>query len=83
MFDGCTGITSHDVATLNNSESIFGNNSSCTSFTIHAETPPMIGSNTITGLKNDCVIYVPAASVDAYKAAQYWSERADYIQAIQ
>ena len=82
MFQGCTAITSHDVATLNNSTSTFNNNSSCASFTIHAETPPTIANNTITGLKADCAIYVPAASVDAYKAATYWSARASYIQAI-
>ena len=82
MFSGCTGITSHDVATLNNSTNTFSNNTSCASLTIHAETPPTIGNSTITGLKADCVIYVPAASVDAYKAAQNWSARAAYIQAI-
>ena len=82
MFYGCTGITSHDVATLNNSTSTFNNNSSCALLTIHDETPPTIGNNTITGLKADCIIYVPAASVDAYKAKQYWSARAAYIQAI-
>jgi len=82
MFSGCTQITSHHVATLNNSAGIFANNSSCGSFTIDAETPPTISNDTISGLKADCVIYVPAASVDAYKAAQYWSARASYIQAI-
>ena len=82
MVQGCTGITSYDVATLNNSSSVFNNNSACTSFTIHADTPPTIANNTITGLKADCVIYVPSASVDAYKAKQYWSARAAYIQAI-
>ena len=82
MFSGCTGITSHDVATLNNSTNTFNNNSSCASLTIHADTPPTIANSTITGLKADCIIYVPAASVDAYKAAQYWSARAAYIQAI-
>ena len=82
MFNGCTGITSHDVATLNNSEDTFKNNSSCASLTIHAETPPTIHATTITGLKADCIIYVPAASVNAYKAKQYWSARASYIQAM-
>ena len=81
MFYGCTGISSHDVATLNDSQNTFKNNTSCASLTIHADTPPTIGNNTITGLKADCVIYVPAASVDAYKAKQYWSARAAYIQA--
>ena len=83
LFQGCTGITSYDVATLNTSQDTFNNNSSCTSFTIHADTPPTIGSTTISGLKADCIIYVPAASVDAYKAAKYWPARAEYIQAIQ
>ena len=83
MFYGCMGITSHEVVTLNNSQNTFQSNSSCASLTIHAETPPTIASSTITGLKADCIIYVPAASVDAYKAAQYWSARASYIQAIQ
>ena len=82
MFSGCTGISSHDVATLNDSQNTFRNNTSCASLTIHADTPPTIDNNTITGLKADCVIYVPAASVDAYKAKQYWSARAAYIQAI-
>lgn len=82
MFYGCTNITSHHVATMNNSVNVFQNNSACTSFTIDADTPPTIGNNTITGLKADCAIYVPAESVDAYKAAQYWSARASYIQAI-
>ncbi len=81
MFYGCVNITSHHVATLNNSSHVFLNNAACTSFTIDAETPPTIGSNTIAGLKSDCIIYVPAASVDAYKAAQYWSARAAYIRA--
>ena len=81
MFQGCTHITSHHVATMNISIDVFQFNSACTSFTIDAETPPTIANNTITGLKADCVIYVPAASVDAYKAKQYWSERASYIQA--
>ena len=82
MFYGCTGITSHDVATLNNSTNTFNNNLSCASLTIHADTPPTIANTTITGLKAGCIIYVPAASVDAYKAAQYWSARASYIQAM-
>ena len=82
MFSGCTGITSHDVATLNNSSNTFQSNTSCASLTIHAETPPTIASNTITGLKATCRILVPAEAVDAYKAKQYWSARASYIEAM-
>ena len=83
MFGSCDAITSYDVATLNDSPDVFVENTSCASLTIHAETPPTIDAETISGLPADCIIYVPAASVDAYKAAQYWSVRAAYIQAIQ
>ena len=82
MFSLCTGITSHEVGTLNNSLNVFRRNDSCTSFTIHATTPPTIVSSTITGLKSDCIIYVPYFSVNAYKSAQYWSDRASYIKPI-
>lgn len=81
IFSGCGNITSHDVATLNDSTNVFRGNTSCASLTIHAETPPTIASTSITGLKSDCIIYVPAGSVAAYQAAQYWSDRAAYIQA--
>jgi hypothetical protein len=82
MFFGCANIVSYDIATLNNSQNIFTGNTSCTELTIHAETPPDIGSTTITGLKSDCIIYVPEGSVEAYKTAPYWSARANYIQPI-
>ena len=81
MFSNCTGLTSHHVATLNPSADMFDNNSACETFTIDEVTPPTIANNTITGLKADCIIYVPAESVDAYKAAKFWSARASYIQA--
>ena len=82
MFYNCTGIMRHEISTLNNSVNVFYNNTSCASLTIHAVTPPAIGYTTIIGLKSNCIIYVPDASVDAYKAAQYWSARAGYIQAM-
>lgn len=53
-----------------------------TDFTILATTPPTLAATSITGLPNDVVISVPAAAVDAYKAASYWSDYADNIQAI-
>ena len=50
-------------------------------FTCLATTPPTIGSNVFTDT-NNCPIYVPAASVDTYKAASGWSSYASRIQAI-
>lgn len=82
VFYGCTNLSSAHFRTLNASSNTFYDCSSCASLTIDAATPPTIRSNTITGLKSDCIIYVPAGSVAAYQADQYWSARAAYIQAI-
>lgn len=56
--------------------------SSLETITCLATTPPSITYNTFGNLPTTCVIYVPATSVDTYKAAQYWSEQASKIQAI-
>lgn len=49
------------------------------SITIYATTPPTLGYHPFTDT-NNCPIYVPAASVNAYKAA--WTDYASRIQAI-
>ena len=51
------------------------------SFTIEATTPPTLGADAFDNT-NDCPIYVPSASVEAYKAANNWSTYASRIQAI-
>lgn len=52
-----------------------------TGVTIKATTPPTLGYRAFD-YTNDCPIYVPAASVDAYKTATNWSSYASRIQAI-
>lgn len=54
------------------------------SITIYATTPPTIETyNVFWDDTNTCPIYVPAASVNAYKTANIWSQYyADRIQAI-
>lgn len=52
-----------------------------TSITINAVTPPTLGSGAFYGI-SDYIIYVPAASVDVYKAASEWSLYADKIKPI-
>jgi hypothetical protein len=39
-------------------------------------TPPTIQSNTFRNIQSDCVIHVPAESLEAYKTATYWSTHA-------
>ena len=53
--------------------------SSLTSITVNATTPPSIGGRAFSST-NDCPIYVPNDSVQAYKSA--WDEYEDRIQAI-
>lgn len=53
-----------------------------TNITCRATTPPTIQANSFQNVPATCTIYVPASSVDTYKAATNWSARADYIQAI-
>lgn len=61
---------------------VFQNNISMTSITFLPTTPPtMTGSNAFVNT-NNCPIYVPADSVDDYKAANRWFSYADRIQAI-
>ena len=51
------------------------------SITITATTPPTLGFDAFNST-NDCPIYVPAASLDAYKTASNWIEYVDRIFAI-
>lgn len=82
-FRGCTNLRSIDIP--NTIQTIgrycFHSNPSLTSVTIHADTPPSIGTYTLVGSDN-CNYYVPCQSVAAYKAATNWSAYADRIYGI-
>lgn len=53
------------------------------SVTMLRTTPPTLGGNGVfTSTSSALVIYVPAESVDAYKAASRWSRYSSKIQAI-
>lgn len=53
-----------------------------TTVIVRATTPPNFKDNTFHNCPNLAAIYVPAESVDAYKAATNWSNYASIIQAI-
>lgn len=82
-FYGCSGLTS---ITIPNSVTYIGNYAfyNCTGLTyitVEATTPPTLQSNAFSNT-NNCPIYVPAESVETYKAASGWSDYASRIQAI-
>lgn len=52
------------------------------SATIRATTPPTLSNNANPFYRSNCTIYVPAESVDTYKAATEWSRYASRIEAI-
>ena len=52
-----------------------------TSIIVNATTPPRGAGRMFE--ETDCPIYVPPGSVDAYKAAEYWSEYASRIVPIE
>ena len=56
--------------------------SDLTSITFESTTPPTLYGLDHFNNTNNCPIYVPAASVDTYKAASGWSRYASRIQAI-
>ena len=83
-FSYCSGLTSvtiHSGITSIYSYALQG----CTNLqniTILSTTPPTLyGAGTFADT-NDCPIYVPSGSVNAYKTARYWSDYASRIQAI-
>ena len=81
-FEYCSNLTSlvipEGVTTIG--ERAFYGCSSLTSFTCLATNPPSLGKNAFNLMTGS--IYVPAASLNAYKKASGWSNYASRIQTI-
>ena len=80
-FFKCTGLTS---VTIPNSVTSIGYDAfygctGLTSMTIEAETPPMLRSQAFDNT-NNCPIYVPCGTLDAYKNKTGWSKYASQIE---
>ena len=83
-FESCNALAS---VTISEGATYIGNYafnycSSLTSVTVRATTPPTLGYNAFGSTSTTAIIYVPAASVDTYKAATNWSTYASKIQAM-
>ena len=83
-FQGCSSLTSVTIG--NGIRSIdyyaFQGCSSLTSFVCRSTNPPSVSGDTTFMGDSNLVIYVPAESVDAYKAASGWSQYASRIYPI-
>ena len=79
-FSNCTSLTSvtipNSVTTIGSFA--FGQCSSLSSITVEATTPPTLGTDPFQNT-NNCLIYVPTESVQAYKTA--WSSYQNRIMA--
>ena len=83
-FYNCTGLTSVTIPNSVTSigEYAFGGCEGLPSVKIQATTPPTLSNTNAFDDTNNCPIYVPAESVDAYKTATNWSALASRIQSI-
>ena len=89
-FMNCSSLSS---VTIPESVQYIGNSAfyNCTGLTgvvVKAKTPPAISVSSgerqaVFDNTNNCPIYVPSESVEAYKGAEYWSAYTSRIQAIQ
>lgn len=46
---------------------------------IYPVNPPVLGGSNVFYVANDCKMYVPKGSLEAYQTAEYWNEYADYM----
>lgn len=80
--DGISDIELHSgITTIG--DYAFYNCDGIYSMTLHSTTPPTLGSNALANTRTNLKIYVPSASVNAYKTATNWSNYANKIYPIE
>ena len=96
IYDACTSISAYAFRYNSKLKSVeigkglknmyaytFANNTSLTTFTIHATTPPTILGTTFQNSNNIEEMRVPASALETYKSASNWSVYADLMVGIE
>lgn len=81
VFEDCSSLTSITIGNgvTEIGDYVFKNCRNLTNIYCKSTTPPTGGIIMFYGNASERTIYVPTASVDAYKSASYWSNYADSI----
>lgn len=81
-FINCSSMTLVELENIKSIDSTaFAYCQNLTTIICRTSTPPTLGAN-VFHLTNNCPIYVPDASVDAYKSATNWSSYASRIKPL-
>ena len=82
VFTACYSIVNLEIPSSVTSigQSAFDMCQGLSMITVHATTPPTLGSDALRYIPSDCIIYVPYGTGDTYKAASGWSTYASQIQ---
>lgn len=84
VFGGCTNITTINIGSGITSigSKAFYYCTGLTALIFNSTTPPTLANTDALSNTNNCPIYVPASSVDTYKAASGWSTYASRIYGL-
>ena len=84
MFNYCHSLMRIDIpdSVTSIGGNAFGQCTSLSRVVVKAITPPTLQSSSFTKVPSDCIIEVPAESLDSYKTATNWSTYANQIVAI-
>lgn len=81
MFYTCGSLASvtipSGVTSLGNN--VFANCGGIAEHHVKPTTPPTLGTNVFSGIADDCIIYVPSASLTDYQTDANWSAYASYM----
>lgn len=83
-FNNCRSLVTLDIPSTVTTigGNAFNGCTGLTSITFHSTTPPTLSNTGALQYTNNCPIYVPSDSVQAYKSASNWSSHASRIEAI-